>query len=427
VATLTSLVLVSGCSLVKDPEATRRDRPNPSAGVTGPVAPKSPTTAPLAFDREDPRRFPEEDVRTVVAGRDVVLTMTDSTVIGRALPDLDTAYSLSAAGDEFTDLWADADSREGYSLEVTTSAGDGTEVGEEQYAVQRFDLDTGEIGDTVTVTLPQDPRSSSRDATARIRAVEGDRVVLDSWVPGADDAHTTVVVDLARGRLAWRARGSVALATTPRVVVLDTGTAEVAGRIEARDLRTGKLRWTALPGTLGASAIGTSDKAVIIARDDNVFPDATITRVRLRDGKEGKPRLATAWDWSCRRTPGPVAVCTLADSDQGDADRVVGWDVERNRRVWSLPTENRFAPIVTLVRGNLVYGVLDSGQGVVIDGVTGKDIAGSTGAAPVAANDWGGVALFDGTAIFYPATSPDEEPEEEGSFPSGRPTAPSTE
>ncbi|GAB3775678.1 hypothetical protein FB382_004202 [Nocardioides ginsengisegetis] len=414
---------LSGCSLVKDPAA--RPRPGgPSVSPTGPVASASPTSAPIAFAEKDQRRFPEEGVRTAAVGRDVVLTMTDSTVVARSLPDLDTAYSLSAAEDRFTDLWTDPPAGVGYTLEVSTDAGSGTAVGREHYAVQRFDLETGEIAETVTATLPQDPGGSASDATARIAGVEGDRVVLDSWVPGAGSSHTAVVVDLANRARPWQARPAQVLTATDDLVVVDTGTTEVAGRVEALDLRTGRRQWAALPGTLGATAVGTTDDTVTIARDDNVFPDATVTRLRLADGTPSRPVPATAWDWSCTPTTGTVTVCTLADNDQGDADRVVGWDLATNRRVWSLPTANRFAPIVTAVRGNLVYGLLDSGQGVVLDGVTGEDVAGDTGGAPMALNDWGGVLLYDGTALFLPATTPSKDGG--GDFPTESPTAPPT-
>lgn len=421
------LLLGSGCSLVKDPNASR-ERADPDAGVTGPVASVSPTSAPLAFDQQDSRRFPEQDVRTVAAAGDVVLTLTASTVTARSLPDLETAYALSAAGGELTDLHLDAARGVGYSLEVATDAGDGTTVGRVLYTVQRFDLRTGEIRDSVTATLPQDPRGSARDATARIASVRGDRAVLDSWVPGAQGPHAVVVVDLADQRRAWQQRPAQVLTTAPGLVVVDTGSPTTPGRVEALDLGSGRRTWSALPGTLGATAIGTTASSVVLARDDEVFPQATITRLRLSDGRAGPPRTTTAWDWSCERSPRRVAVCTLAGGDQGGADRVVGWDLRRDRPAWSLPTADRFAPIVTDVHDGLVYGLLDSGQGVVLDAATGADVAGRTGAAPSAVNDWGGVVLYGGTALFLPATAPDGGSGGDGSGEStASPSAPPTD
>ncbi|MGZ4486310.1 MAG: hypothetical protein ACXVW1_00160 [Nocardioides sp.] len=401
---------VAGCSIVKDPSARAR-QDQPSVSPTGPVASESPTSAPLAFDDKARRTFPEADVRGAAAGDDVVLTMTATTVVGRSLPDLRTAYVLNAADDRFTDLRADADAGVGYTLEVTTRPGDGTAVGQVEYAVQRFDLKTGEVRDTVTATLPQDPHGSANDAVARIAAVEGDRVVLDSFVPGSG-AHAVVVVDLANTARAWQAQPAQVLAATGDLVVASTGSPQRAGRVEALELDSGHRRWTALPGTLGASALGTTDRSVVVARDDSLFPGYTVTSLRLADGHAGTPRPVSSWNWSCEPTTGPAAravtVCTVAGADSSRSDRVVGWDLARGHAVWRLPDADRFAPIVTAVRGDLVYGLLDSGQGVVLDGVTGRDVSGDTGGAPSAVNDWGGVVVFDGTAYFLPATPPDD-------------------
>ena len=365
------LALGAGCSLVKDPNASR-ERPDPDAGVTGPVASASPTSAPLAFDQQDSRRFPEQDVRTVAAAGDVVLTLTASTVTARSLPDLERAYALSAADDEFTDLRLDAAHRVGYTLEVATDAGDGTTVGRELYTVQRFDLRTGEIRDSVTATLPQDPRGSAKDATARLVAVRGDRAVLDSWVPGTQGAHSVVVVDLADQRSAWQRRPAQVLTTAPGLVVVDTGSPAAPGRVEGLDLASGRPAWAALPGTLGASAIGTTATSVVIARDDEVFPQPTITRLRLRDGRAGPPRVTTAWDWSCARSPGRIAVCTLSGSDQAGVDRVVGWDLRRDRPAWELPSAGRFAPIVRALGPRRQAGGLGRPGGTLHIAATGE-------------------------------------------------------
>lgn len=397
--------LTGGCSWIKDP-AARKDA-NPGLRATDGSAPMTaadPTALPTAFLGDESITFPEEDVLHAATGDDVVLTQSASVVTARSLPELESTYELTSSDGEFTDLRVDAQQGVGYTLEVQTDSGDGTRVGLDQYTLQRFDLATGEVSEVAIGTIAQDSLNSANDVTARIVAIQGDVVVVDSWVPDTDGAHTTIALDLAREALAWRARPAKVLTVTPDVVVLDTGTPDSVGRVEARELDHGLRRWSALPGTLGASGIGATAGSVLVARDDNVFPDPSITRLSLATGKViGKPRTTDSWDWSCTDTSVAIAVCTLADGQRSRSDRLVGWDLERNEAAWQLPTGTRFAPIVTLVAHDLIWGLLDSGQGVVLDGVTGEDVAGDTGAGPVAVNDYGGVVLYAGRAIFLPS------------------------
>jgi hypothetical protein len=405
VALVLGIGLASGCSLIKDPDAA--DATSTGLRATDGSAPMTatePASLPTAFLDEDAIAFPEEDVLNAATGDDVVLTQTKSVITARSLPDLETTYELTSSDGKFTDLRVDAAHGEGYSLEVQTDSGDGTDVGLDQYTLQRFDLDTGEITQAAIATIAQDPFSSANDATAGIADIEGDVVVVDSWVPDSQGPHTTLALDLASESLAWRARPALFLAATPGLVVLDTGTPDTIGRVEAREIGSGLRRWSALPGTLGASGIGTTDDSVLIARDDNVFPDASVARLDLKTGKTvGQPRTTDTWEWTCTGTSVAVAVCSLADGLRSDSDRLVGWDLERDKPAWKLPTRTRFAPAVSLVAHDLIWGELDSGQGVVLDAITGADVAGDTGAGPVAVNDYGGVILYSDRALFLPS------------------------
>jgi hypothetical protein len=402
------LGLVGGCSLIKDPHAKNAsDGPTAlrsSEGGQGPMTTSTPDDAlPTGFVQDASITFPEEDVLRAATSDDMVLTETPSRITARTLPELETAYAITSADGDFTDLRVDAVHDLGYSLEVATDGGDGTHVGEDRYTLQRFDLETGEVSDVAIATVPQDSLGSASEATARIKAVEGDLVVLDSWVPDSEGPHTALTLDLDAEELAWRAARATVLTVTPRLVIVNTGGTADVGRVEALAIGTGDRRWSALPGTLGASAIGTNDRYVAIARDDSVFPEPTITRLRLKDGQAGEPRTTDSWDWSCAPTSRPIYVCTLADGQRSASDRVVAWDVDRNEPAWRLPTPERFAPIVTLVSHDLVYGVLDSGQGVVLDAINGEDVAGETGAGPTAVNRYGGVVLYNGRAVFLPS------------------------
>lgn len=401
------LGLGTGCSLIKDPAAQRETDPDAATRPTS-TATADPTAMPTLFLQDATAAFPEEDVIDAAVGTDVVLTMTAGRVVARSLPDLDTAYSLTSDDGSFTDLWVDEQARTGYTLEVRTEAGTGTEVGTQRYVVQRFDLETGEISEAAIGDVDQDPRAPAEDATGEIAAVTDDTVVIDSSVPNSSAAHTAVAMDMSAEDVAWTARPAQVLTATTDAVVVDTGTPDEAGRIRALTLTRGLTRWSALPGTLGARAIGTTDDAVLVVRNDEVFTQPTITSLDLATGAAGKPRITDAWDWDCSPAS-DIAVCTIGKPDQPGGAQVVGWDLARNRQVWELPTDDRFAPIVSTVTRGLVYGLLDSGQGVVLDAADGRDIAADTGAGPIGVNYYGGVIVYSGRALFLYAGEGDPD------------------
>lgn len=374
-----------------DPSASSTDDPGSPALADGPV---------VAFDPAGQTTFEETDVRDVAVGADHVLTMTGETLRGRSLPGLEEAWSQPSGTGSFADLWANPGSEWGYALEVRTVPGTGTRVGYDELTVRRFDVADGTVAGQVTTRVPQDPRGSSGPATGRIVAVQGSRVVVDAAVADPDAVHAVAVLDLEAGKTAWKSRGAEPLIATGKVVVVNTGIPSAAGTVDARDLRTGKRRWTALPGTLAASAVGAGPASVVIARDDNVFAEHTVTPLSLRTGRPGPAQVSTDHDWSCDPAPAGVAVCSLPEADQ-----VVGWNLRRNRARWTLPTATRFAPIVTLVQDGLVYGLLDSGAGVVVKAVSGKDVEQSGGAAPKGVNAWGGIVHYGDRAIFVPAST----------------------
>lgn len=414
-AAVLCLGLVAGCTSGEDPEpdpatlpsATGEsgpadDDPSGSASPSGTATPTDqPADGPVvAFDPAGQTTFDETDVRDVATGTDSVLTLTGSTLRARSLPALGEAWTAVSDTGSFADLWARPGSRWGYTLEVRTVPGTGTRVGYDEVTVRRFEVGTGREDGRASTRVPQDPRGSSGPATGRIVAVQGSRVVVDSAVAGSDSVHATVVLEPGADRTAWKSRGAEALLATRRLVVVSTGTPDAAGSVEARDLATGKRRWSALPGTLAASAVGADSRSVVIARDDNVFAEHSLTALSLRTGRAGDTQVTTDAEWSCDPASRSVAVCSLPDGEQ-----VVGWNLRRNRARWTLPTETRFAPIVTLVQDGLVYGLLDSGAGVVLRAITGADVKDSGGAAPKAVNAWGGVVHYGDRAIFVPASA----------------------
>jgi len=388
---------LAGCSWVKDPDA---EDSSPSEGASAsaqPLPSERPTAVPTAFDVPGSTTFPDEGVRKVAAGDDTIVTMSPGSTVGRVLPGLETSYTLTTTGGQFTDVVVDREAGEGILLEAANEAGSGTFVGEDTFTITRFDLLSGELLDVATAVLPQDPQGEALPATARLAGVAGDVVVIETEV-GDSDSRAALAVDLELDDVLWRARPARVLEVTDDLVVLNTGRAQEPGAVEAVGLASGERAWRALRGTVDASAIGSTDSSVTVVHHLGVGSTPEIVPLDLATGEEGTPTETGRWDWSCGETSGDIAVCTMADDDD-----VVGWDLVAGAPAWSLPTAERFAPLVTLVQDDLVYGLLDSGVGIVLDARTGEDVADNTGAGPVAVNAWGGVLLYQEAAVFLPA------------------------
>jgi hypothetical protein len=414
-ATVVLTGALAGCSWVKDPDA-QQDDPTDGASATSttsgdPATDERPTAVPTAFDNPGSTTLPEEEVRKVVAGDDSVVSVTPGAAVGRVLPSLDPRYTLTSTGGQFTDAVVDRELDQGILLEASNEAGDGTYIGEDTFTLTRFDLTSGELLDVATAVLPQDPAGEALPATARIAGVAGDVVVIESVV-GETGSRATLAVDLELDDVLWRQRPARVLEVTDDVVVVNTGLSQDPGAVDAVDLQSGDRVWRALRDTVNASAIGSTDTAVTVVRDLGVGSTPQIVPIDLATGDEGAPTQTARWNWACTEGSDQIAVCTMADDDD-----VVGWDLAAGEPAWSLPTAERFAPLVTLVQDDLVYGLLDSGAGIVLDARTGRDVATDTGAGPVAVNAWGGVLLYQQVAVFLPSFTGGESTDADTSGP----------
>lgn len=406
-ATLATAVL-GGCSWVKDPDA------QPSAGAsqsggTRALPTERPTSMATAFNNPDATTFDEEGVIDAAAGEDVVVTVTAASAIGRALPSLDPTYTISASGGQLTDLHVDAESGTGYLLESANEAGSGTFIGEDSFTLTRFDLHSGESLDVATAVMPQDPQGDALPASARIVGIAGDVVVVEAVV--GDGAPATAAIDIELDDVLWRERPARALVVAADRVLVGTGRSGSPGAVKALDLATGDELWRSLRGSVVASGVGATEDTATVVWARSALGPGQVVPLDLETGAPGKATPMNRSNWNCRPTSDVIAVCTLAEDDD-----VVGWDLAADRAAWSLPTQERFAPLVTTVQHDLVYGYLDSGIGVVLDALTGEDVASNTGAGPVAVNAWGGVVLYQGKAVFMPtfpggeSGSPDASP-----------------
>lgn len=375
-----------------------------TTGTTEPAVPRA-TGAPLAFDPAA-TTLTDAEVRDIALTSESALTLTSRMLTVRSAPELDAAYEIPAEAGALTDLWVDRAGEVGLLVEAFALPGEGTSTGVDVYTVRRFDVGSGEITGTAKLESRQNPRTSSGTPAARVSGTAGDVVVLDTWpsTGSPDDVfaiesapHTTLVGDLASGGLAWTAPGTRPLEVVDDLVVVTTGTPSKNGKVRGLALGSGQERWSTLSGTRSANVVGAQDDrlTLAVARGSS---KATVTTIDTSTGEPGTSRATTTWNWGCHETSTAIAVCSLLGTN-----RVVGWNLARNAPAWSLPTKDRFAPAISTVYEDAVYGLVAGGRGVVLDALTGADLASDTGGAPAVVSPAGGLSMLGGEAVFQPA------------------------
>jgi hypothetical protein len=205
-----------------------------------------------------------------------------------------------------------------------------------------------------------------------------------------------VVADLSDPTDVWIARPAAALTATEDVVVVRTGTATRPGEIEALTVDGGGLVWSALPDTKSARLVGVDADKVVIARSEHPSDRSTVVGLTLLDGAVRGTRPTFSWVWTCYETSRSMAVCNILGRPV-----LIGWDIGTNKSAWRLPDRDRLAPSVSTVSGDRAYGLLAQ-HGVVLDALTGTELASDTGAAPSEVSVWGGLTILDDQAVFQP-------------------------
>lgn len=408
-ALLLSLVgslLFAGCALIEPPEQAAEPEPSAEASTTAtptrapsPRPDLDPAVLPTGFDADAATTFDEENVYDGLVVEDRVVTMTIDRIRARALPELGPAWDLSPDG-AFVDLAL----QDGfvYALDTLVQADVGSEVGDLDLTVRRISPGTGSVLDETTASVGRD-LSSTPNPTARIVAVVGDLVLVETWDPEAGPRRTLLAIALDTGQVAWRARPATLVAATDEAVVYSTASAGAAGRLVAVAAQDGTARWTALPGLTDVRLVGADDTHVVLVKEDATALPPRLVRLALAGGGVEVLADADSVDWGCLTSDAGVAVCSLPD------DRTVGVDLAAARIVWRLPTKRRYGVQVTSVTGDLAYGHTADGRAAVLDATTGRDLGKVVGAAPASLNGYGGLVLFSGRAVFYPALEPDTD------------------
>lgn len=408
VASLAWLAACDGAAPTDEPSASAGSPSGSASGSPSGSESASPSGSPTAsgsgsgsgpFDAEAGIPLEGTGVVRVLAGDERVVTLSGLALTVREVPDLEEAYSLEPEQGSLMDVLVDDEAGVGYLLSAVPSAGSGTGVGRDTFTVQRFDLDSGDVTATGSARIPRDSSASVGPALPRLKGVVRRVAVLDVTTGrGTEARHTAVALALGEDRPLWRHRGERVLAVTPQAVVVFRGDATTPGDVAGLVPGTGRQRWAALPATQTISPVGTTDTRVLLARS-GPFGILAVSAVDLRTGASRPGRDIETAEFACRPASPTIAVCLLPGRE------VVGWALQRNRALWSLPTKSRYAPAVTLVGGGRVWGGV-GGSWVALDARTGKDEERGPGAAPIAASDAGAVFVVDGQLTWLPRAEP---------------------
>ncbi len=423
------LALAAGGCTSDDAESEPPARPA-AAGASPSPSPVTYEPAPggvaRSFDKSRELAFPEEGVVDAAMPPGQVLTATATTLLTRSFPDLGEAWRAEPEGGQYVDLRVEQDAGRAYTLAIESAPGSGTEIGSDTYHVARIDLASGEVEATASGNLRQSGKGGSQAAYGQIAGVVGDTVLVNSISPpgqaGQETAPpTSLALDLggADSRvddLAWRLRDAAVLWAGDEAILVSTANTDRPGDLFAVRPGSGKRRFTIAEYLTSAALVGVRGGTITVATTDGLHNVSQVARFSLRTGravKPSKPRTVGTSVFTCSPANRWIAACSVGDGT------LVGWHLTKNRPSWELPTGRRFAPHVTEVKDGLLFGNLDDGTGVVLDARTGQDVTPSSGAAPTDVNEYGGLTLYLGLAVFSPQGSTPEgatsQPSELGS------------
>jgi hypothetical protein len=269
--------------------------------------------------------------------------------------------------------------------------GHGTTLGHD--AVEIVACHTGEYRKVAgtRIDLPPSLSGSGRLRSAWVVGSGSDTasrpVLVVMTEVGPERRPVTYGVDLAAGRVRWRAEGLAAGAVTGGLAV---GGQQAAGgyQLGAVTLGEGRRSWTS--GTPAptvtvwpAGPAAVAGLAVSGGRGERVLSlvDAATGRVLVR--------RAVGGGVACRFDDRQTTVCTSGTAGSAWA---AGFDASSGRLLWELPdaTAGRVAPAVSTAWHGVVYGMTENGP-VALDARTGGDRPHSPGVAPDLVNAYVGV------------------------------------
>ncbi|MEU8780211.1 PQQ-binding-like beta-propeller repeat protein [Streptomyces sp. NPDC048637] len=249
-----------------------------------------------------------------------------------------------------------------------------------------------------TVDLDDLPSwDGEHDTLARVVAATKSTAVVSTYGGHA----VTYAVDLGTRKTAWRKEHVGTAAVIGDTAVSVTSKDSVRQQVIGLDINhDGKQIWKKLDGyELTAHPAG--PHLIAITGNDYTSGDAFSTMLTA-DGSKAADLSGDLSELTCRYDDASVLICQTGEP------RTLALNATTGKQLWTLPEKgtNRIAPTVTAAWHGVVYGTTGNGP-VALDAKTGADRSTSPGAAPVAVNEYTGVALDQAdhrTLIAHPAT-----------------------
>ncbi|MFE1175386.1 PQQ-binding-like beta-propeller repeat protein [Streptomyces sp. NPDC058773] len=243
------------------------------------------------------------------------------------------------------------------------------------------------------------PSWAGQSATqARVVATTKSTAVISV---GNGEMGATYAVDLDSRKATWQNDKVAAAAVIGDTAVAVTSKDSVRQQVIGLDIEhDGKRSWSKLDGyELTVRPAG--PYLVAITGSDYNSGDS-IGVLMKPDGSKAAGLTGDSSSLTCHYDDASVTVC------QTEEPRTLALDATTGKELWGLPEKsgNRVAPTVTAAWHGLVYGTTSNGP-VALDAKTGADRSTSPGSAPVAVNEYTGVALDRAdhrTLIAHPAT-----------------------
>ena len=293
-----------------------------------------------------------------------------------------------------------ADGSTVYAALVVDVRGTGTTADSIALELVAVDAASGHLSWSVDVPAGSEVFSAASESI-RIAGIEDGRVVLTRPGDGVATVGQVAVVDTSTQQLLWSHPGTVkAVSPEAVIVVAKTDTAGVANypQLMGLDPGTGHLLWTG----------GTDEESAVVSVSAVQTNAGMVLTIKPYSGAH--PYTVVVDPRTGRRKKVDGNVLLFQPVKDGDAlydtgSGVRALDPATLAVIWELPKGNRIAPRSPVFFGGRVYGQVNNGMSVVVDGKTGQDVAAQIPGSFVAVDNYGALMLRDGDVVFVPATA----------------------
>ncbi|MFP3988407.1 PQQ-binding-like beta-propeller repeat protein [Streptomyces sp. E11-3] len=286
-------------------------------------------------------------------------------------------------------------------------AGQGTSAPRELIELMVVDSETGKLRTSLEIELSD--AYQKQPTAARVVGAYGQTVVISVRVHStrisASRNRQTIAVDLSdpdKPKTVWREAGFEAFAVAGEHVVgaTEDRTADF-DVLSGLSVKTGEERWqdptydkrAFRKAELGGQTTAAAGPNWVVT---NKTYGGGLGLVNPATGKY-KQLFESAAAVKCHYDQKSVTVCTPRSNTSWGKKVVFALDAKRGDVLWQLPDESgrRVRPDVTTAWHGRVYARTGAGP-VVLDARSGKDVETDPGIAPVAVNEYAGLAMTEG-------------------------------